>query len=204
MSNKLLILDFGSQFTQLIARRARELGFFSFIIPGTSPLKRIQDFNAGAIILSGGPNSTYEEGSPQLNADFWTFVDDKKLPVLGVCYGMQLIVREFGGEIKSAHKKEYGRMNVAVNTPHPLFANINSFEAWMSHGDETVKLPNEFKQIATSAEGAVASISHQSRLVISKAFTPLASLKILKNSSPSGPSFTYDGSGDLAWATRST
>lgn len=172
MSNKILILDFGSQFTQLIARRSRELGFFSFIIPGTSDLKRIQDFNPGAIILSGGPNSTYEEGSPQLHSGFWNHVDQKKIPVLGVCYGMQLMVREFGGEVKSAHKKEYGRMRVDIQGNHPLFAGIQKFEAWMSHGDETEKLPHGFKQIGTSAEGAVASIAHESKAIYGIQFHP--------------------------------
>ena len=172
MSNKLLILDFGSQFTQLITRRARELGFFSFIIPGTSPLKRIQDFNAGAVILSGGPASTYEEGSPQLAAGFWDYIHTKNLPILGICYGMQLMVREFGGNIKPAQKREYGRMKVRINQPHPLFANIDHFEAWMSHGDETQKLPQDFTQIATSAEGAVASIAHQSKTIFGIQFHP--------------------------------
>lgn len=172
MSNKVLILDFGSQFTQLIARRARELGFFSFIIPGTSDLKRIQDFNAGAIILSGGPNSTYEAGSPQLNKGFWDFVNERKIPTLGVCYGMQLIVREFCGEVKPAQKREYGRMKVQINSPHALYSGIQSFEAWMSHGDETEKLPLGFKQIGTSSEGAVASIAHDSKPIYGIQFHP--------------------------------
>jgi GMP synthase (glutamine-hydrolysing) len=172
MSNKILILDFGSQFTQLIARRSRELGYFSFIIPGTSNIKRIQDFNPGAIILSGGPNSTYEEGSPQLHTDFWNHIDQNKIPVLGVCYGMQLIVREFNGEVKSASKKEYGRMHVNISGNHPLFNNIKTFEAWMSHGDETEKLPDGFKQIGTSAEGAVAAIAHESKSIFGIQFHP--------------------------------
>lgn len=172
MTNKILILDFGSQFTQLIARRARELGFFSFIIPGTSDLKRIQDFNPGAIILSGGPNSTYEEGSPQLTSGFWKHIEEKNIPILGVCYGMQLMVREFGGSVKAAHKREYGRMRVSINSTHALFNSIQSFEAWMSHGDETEKLPSGFKQIGTSAEGAVASIAHESKNILGIQFHP--------------------------------
>ena len=158
--NKILILDFGSQFTQLIARRLRELGYYSFILPGTSDLKRIQDFGAKAIILSGGPSSVYEEDSPKLHTDFWTFVESSNLPVLGICYGMQLLVQEFKGEIKSAHKKEYGRMEVRVENTSPLFQGIERFNAWMSHGDETAKLPEGFILAAKSAEGAVASISH--------------------------------------------
>jgi GMP synthase (glutamine-hydrolysing) len=96
-ANKILILDFGSQFTQLIARRMRELGFYSFIMPGTASLDRIQGFEAKAIILSGGPSSVYEQGSPQLDKGFWDWVESAHLPVLGICYGMQLMVQQFKG-----------------------------------------------------------------------------------------------------------
>ena len=186
MKNKILILDFGSQFTQLITRRCRELGFYSFIIPGTSDLNRIRDFGAGAIILSGGPASTYEEGSPQLTNGFWNYVETEKLPLLGICYGMQLMVREFGGTVKPAHKREYGRMSVNVNAPSPLYSGIESFEAWMSHGDETEKLPDGFKLLATSAEGAVASMAHESKPHYGIQFHPEVAhtqhgIKMLKN-----------------------
>jgi len=172
MSNKILILDFGSQFTQLIARRARELGFYSYVIPGPSALARIQEFKPGAIILSGGPSSTYEEGSPQLTPGFWSFIKTEKLPVLGICYGMQLIVREFGGSVKPAQKREYGRMKVKLSTPHPLFAGIESFEAWMSHSDETEKLPSGFQLLASSAAEAVASIAHVNEPIFGIQFHP--------------------------------
>ena len=161
-SNKILILDFGSQFTQLIARRMRELGFYSFIMPGTASLERIEKFEPKAIILSGGPSSVYEEGSPQLDAGFWKWVENKKLPILGICYGMQLMVQEFKGEIKSASKKEYGRMGVETQSGTKLFDGVTPFKAWMSHGDETAKMPLGFQQIAKSVEGAVASIAHTS------------------------------------------
>jgi GMP synthase (glutamine-hydrolysing) len=172
MKNKILILDFGSQFTQLIARRCRELGFYSFIIPGTSDLKRIQDFEAGAIILSGGPASTYEEGSPQLHHGFWDFIHSENLPVLGICYGMQLMVREFGGTVKPAHKREYGRMGVKVEKQNKLYSGIETFEAWMSHGDETEKLPAGFELIASSVEGAVASMAHNTKPFFGIQFHP--------------------------------
>lgn len=163
MNNKILILDFGSQFTQLIARRCRELGYYSFILPGTTELERIRDFQASAIVLSGGPASTYEEGSPQLATGFWNWIESHQLPVLGICYGMQLMVRQFGGTVKPAHKREYGRMKVNVDITNPLYQGIDAFEAWMSHGDETEKLPAGFVKIATSAEGAVASMTHESK-----------------------------------------
>jgi GMP synthase (glutamine-hydrolysing) len=158
--NKILILDFGSQFTQLIARRMREFGFYSFIMPGTTSLDRIKSFQAKAVILSGGPSSVYETGSPQLVEGFWKWIASEKLPVLGICYGMQLMVQEFKGEIKSASKREYGRMGVKTESGSLLFQGITDFKAWMSHGDETAKLPAGFKISAKSVEGAVASIAH--------------------------------------------
>ncbi len=158
--NKILILDFGSQFTQLIARRLRDLGYYSFILPGTSDLTRIEKFAPSAIILSGGPASVYEAGSPQLHHEFWNFVQSKKLSVLGICYGMQLMVQEFKGEIKPAHKREYGRMLVHSKNNSAIFEGMAQFQAWMSHGDETTKLPNGFTLAAESAEGSVAAISH--------------------------------------------
>ncbi|MBS1960336.1 MAG: glutamine-hydrolyzing GMP synthase [Bdellovibrionales bacterium] len=179
MSNKVLILDFGSQYTQLIARRARELGFYSFIIPGTSDFKRIQEFGASAIILSGGPNSVYDQGSPRLPKEFWEYARTKNMPLLGICYGLQLFAHEMGGKVRPAPKREYGRMRVNVVTPtisknsdmqsavihnpkdaHDLFHTIPHFEAWMSHGDEAEQLPQGFSLIAESASGAVAAISH--------------------------------------------
>lgn len=172
MSNKILILDFGSQFTQLIARRARELGYFSFILPGTSKLDRIRNFDPGAIILSGGPASTYEAGSPQLDPDFWNYRNERNLPVLGVCYGMQLMVRHFGGSIEPALKREYGRMAVDVLENHTLFEGIRKFEAWMSHGDETTKIPPTFQLLAKSAVGAVASIAHPTLPICGIQFHP--------------------------------
>ena len=160
--NKVLILDFGSQFTQLIARRLRELGYYSFILPGVSSLERIQNFKPNTIILSGGPSSVYEVGSPQLAQNFWKWAQDSKMPILGICYGMQLMVQEFGGKISSAHKREYGRMHVNVEKKSPLFEQIDHFEAWMSHGDETKDYPKEFFISAKSKEGAVAAITHTS------------------------------------------
>ena len=159
-TNKILILDFGSQFTQLIARRMREFGFYSFIMPGTTKLDRIESFGAKAVILSGGPSSVYEDGSPQLDEGFWKWVETHQLPVLGICYGMQLLVQEFKGEIKSASKREYGRMAVNCEEDAKLFEGLKTFQAWMSHGDETTAMPKGFKLAAKSIEGAVASIAH--------------------------------------------
>ncbi|MBC7395847.1 MAG: glutamine-hydrolyzing GMP synthase [Bdellovibrionales bacterium] len=160
--NKVLILDFGSQFTQLIARRMRELNYYSFILPGTVSLDRIKSFEPQAVILSGGPASVYEAGSPQLHPEFWDYAKQTKMPVLGICYGMQLMVKEFNGAITAAAKREYGRMEVQPHADESLlFSGLTKFQAWMSHGDETSTLPQGFKLSAKSIEGAVAAITHE-------------------------------------------
>jgi GMP synthase (glutamine-hydrolysing) len=168
--NKVLILDFGSQYTQLIARRTRELGYYSYILPGTTDIKSIQEFGPKAIILSGGPNSVYDVGAPKLAPEFWSNAREGKLPLLGICYGMQLFTHEMGGKVRPAAKREYGRMEVEVLAADPqiktesdlsaLFHSIEGFEAWMSHGDEAEELPQDFTLIAKSASGAVAAIAH--------------------------------------------
>jgi GMP synthase (glutamine-hydrolysing) A subunit len=150
--NKILILDFGSQFTQLIARRMRELGYYSFVLPGSAPLSRIREFGPSAVILSGGPASVYEEGSPQPAEGFFEHVASSNLPLLGICYGMQLMVQHGRGEIRPAHKREYGRMKVRTLGDSPLFSGIREFEAWMSHGDETTRLLNAIKSTAIDHE----------------------------------------------------
>jgi len=170
--SKILILDYGSQFTQLIARRIREAGFYSFVLPGTAPLARIKEFAPKAVILSGGPSSVYEEGSPKPDAGLWNYLEEANLPTLGICYGMQLLVQQGGGEIKPAHKREYGRMEVRIENASPLFAGIEKFQAWMSHGDETAELPRGFRLTAKSIEGAVASITHETRPVYGIQFHP--------------------------------
>ncbi len=172
MKNKILILDYGSQFTQLIARRIRELGFYSYVLPGTTPLARIQAFEPKAVILSGGPSSVYEAMSPKPDPALWEFFETTQMPVLGICYGMQLMVEKFGGTITPAAKREYGRMGVQVKSPSLLFQGIESFEAWMSHGDETSTLPRGFSLSAESVEGAVASIAHEFKSFFGIQFHP--------------------------------
>lgn len=173
MKNKILILDFGSQYTQLIARRARELGFYSYILPGHSALDRIQKFEPSAIVLSGGPNSVYDVGAPQLANGFWNWAEQKRLPLLGICYGMQLFTQDFGGKVRPAPSREYGRMQVNVLKPScALFENIPTFEAWMSHGDEAEILPKSFELVAQSESKAVAAIAHQTLPWIGIQFHP--------------------------------
>lgn len=171
-----LILDFGSQYTQLITRRVRELGVFSKILPGDVPLDQIIAHQPQVIILSGGPSSVYDEGAPRLPEGFLRYQAEKKIPVLGVCYGMQLLVKSLGGEVKRAHLREYGRMEVKLTEgissellPDPSH---NSFSAWMSHGDETESLPSGFQVIARSTAGSIAAIENCNARIFGLQFHP--------------------------------
>ena len=173
-----LILDYGSQYTQLITRRVRELGFYSRILPGDVTLERLASFSPRAVVLSGGPSSDYDEGAPQLPHGFLEYQTQNKIPVLGICYGMQLLVKSLGGEVKKAKVREYGRMEVrpaagselfsAAVTPAPEFSGRtlnSSFNAWMSHGDETEVLPPGFTLSAQSVAGSIAAMENQTRQI---------------------------------------
>src|SRR5215470_3287143 len=133
MSSRILIIDYGSQFTQLIARRVREARVYSEIHPPTRSLEWIRDWNPTGIILSGGPNSVYEDGAPTVDPQVLDVA-----PVLGVCYGMQLIAHVSGGDVIGAGKREYGRSELRVEEPCLLFdgfQNAETMTVWMSHGD---------------------------------------------------------------------
>jgi GMP synthase (glutamine-hydrolysing) len=183
--NKVLILDYGSQYTQLIARRVRELGYYSYVFQGDSPLDRIREFEPAAIILSGGPNSVYEAGAPQLPNGFLDYVQDRKLSLLGICYGLQLLVQAYGGEVRpGTHRREYGRMGVLPKQEGALFpkgspfhptkegANLAVRQVWMSHGDETARMPDGFVLAAVSESGAVAALECPDRRMFGLQFHP--------------------------------
>ncbi|MBL7715814.1 MAG: glutamine-hydrolyzing GMP synthase [Bdellovibrionales bacterium] len=173
----LLILDYGSQYTQLIARRVREMGVYSFIIPGDSKLERIQSYNPKAVILSGGPSSVYDLDAPTLPAGLLEDQKKKKYPILGVCYGMQLLVRELGGKVEKAKKREYGRMPIEIAKESGFFKSLSdkgilSPNVWMSHGDETKAIPAGFRLTAKSKEGAVAAMESESERIYGLQFHP--------------------------------
>lgn len=182
--HKILILDYGSQYTQLIARRTREIGFYSYVYPGDASLTRIQEFNPSAIILSGGPSSVYDVGAPQLPAGFLEFTEKKDIAVLGICYGLQLLVQAYGGEVKPGTKREYGRMGIVPEGVSSLFPASSPFQTatlstgtpprqvWMSHGDETAKLPREFVLCAKSSSGAIAALELPSKKLYAIQFHP--------------------------------
>ncbi len=155
---KILIIDFGSQFTQLVARRVRECGVYCEILPYDATDDVIIAFNANAFILSGGPQSVLDSDSPCINPLFLT--GDK--PVLGICYGMQAMIAHFGGQLKSDKTREYGGTTVYPQTDSPLWNSIqqDSLRVWMSHGDSVVALPEGFNTLGKTQEGVIAAVAH--------------------------------------------
>ena len=148
MQEKVLILDFGSQYTQLIARRVRELNIYCEIFPFNNNKYKISDYKA--LILSGSPYSVRSEDSLKINIDKIRGV----LPVLGICYGAQLLAHNSGGLVKASKTREYGRANLqSIDNTNNLFSNIqNSSQVWMSHADTIFKLPPSTKRIASTKD----------------------------------------------------
>lgn len=172
--NKILILDFGSQYTQLIARRIRELHVYCEILPCNVSLAKIQEFGAKAIILSGGPASVRAKGSPKVDKKIF----DLQIPVLGICYGMQLMTHLLGGKVIPSKLREYGRAKLVNDAggsfkTSPLLAGVNDQSTvWMSHGDSIEKIPEGFMIDAVTDNGIVAAISNQARQAYALQFHP--------------------------------
>jgi len=151
--SRVLILDFGSQYSHLIARRVRELGMYSFVMPADASVERIKNFNPRAVLFSGGPFSVYDEDSPALEKKVHHYLVDKNIPILGICYGMQYIAHNLGGKVQKAVNREYGRTAINIAKDSKLFSFMKkpeTFTVWMSHGDEVLSLPSGFRVAATS------------------------------------------------------
>jgi GMP synthase (glutamine-hydrolysing) len=152
-----LILDFGSQYTQLIARRVREAGVFSEIVPGTTPLAEITARRPGALILSGSPASGYRASAPLPDAGIYAL----GIPLLGICYGFQATAQLTGGTLVKAEAAEYGTATFVIDKPSPLFAGVpKRFRAWMSHGDEVQGLGEGWIKVAHTSNCAFAAARH--------------------------------------------
>ncbi|HER43817.1 MAG TPA: glutamine-hydrolyzing GMP synthase [Candidatus Eisenbacteria bacterium] len=165
----IVILDFGSQYTQLIARRVRAEHVFSVIMSPTSKLVDIKAEKPIGIILSGGPSSVTEAGAPDLEADIFSL----GVPVLGICYGMQLISRERGAPVERAHHREYGHTIIEVDTENELFEETpHSQRVWMSHGDRVARPPDGFTVIASSDGSPLAAIADEERRIYGLQFHP--------------------------------
>jgi GMP synthase (glutamine-hydrolysing) len=164
-----VVLDFGSQFTQLIARRVRELNVYSELLPHDTPWSEIKRRNAKAIILSGGPNSVYDPGAPVPDAAIW----GGGIPVLGICYGAQLMARHFGGDVLPADRREYGPATVTIAGDDAMFAGIDRHQpVWMSHGDSITRIPEGFKATAQTDSTPYAGLADPSRRLYGIQFHP--------------------------------
>jgi GMP synthase (glutamine-hydrolysing) len=167
--SKVLILDFGSQYTQLIARRLREKNIYCEIHPFNTSIEKIREFNPKGIILSGGPASVYEEGAPKVSKEIF----ELGIPVLGICYGMQLITHLFGGKVVRAEKHEYGRAELSVLDREGLFKGLpEKFIVWMSHADRVLEVPEDFIPIAKTENAPFAAVKHGERPIYGVQFHP--------------------------------
>jgi GMP synthase (glutamine-hydrolysing) len=177
MHQKVLILDFGAQYTQLIARRVRECGVYCEIHPFDVDDSFVREFNPAAIILSGGPASVYEGGTPRAPQ----FVFEAGVPVLGICYGMQTMAAQLGGEVEGGRVREFGYAEVRARGHSALLETIQDranseghglLDVWMSHGDKVTKLPPGFKVIASNAATPIAGMADEARKLYGVQFHP--------------------------------
>ncbi len=155
--DRILVLDFGSQYTQLIARRIREARVYSLILPCTAPLATILAYRPRGIILSGGPSSVYERKAPTVPRQLL----DQGIPVLGICYGMQLVTHLLDGEVAKASRREYGRAELWIDDRSGLFKGVGesgSTTVWMSHGDRIERMPKGFRSIAHTDNSPIAAM----------------------------------------------
>ncbi len=168
-SEKILVLDFGSQYTQLIARRLRELGVYCEIHPCTARAEAIRAFAPRGVILSGGPASVGAPGSPRPDRA----VFELGVPVLGICYGLQLLAHELGGRVDPAAHREFGAASIQVERASPLFAGLpGALDVWMSHGDRVERLPPGFEPIAATGSSPYAAIEDRQRRFYGVQFHP--------------------------------
>lgn len=165
----LIILDFGSQYSELIARRIRETEVYSEVLSYRTPLETIQALQPQGIILSGGPNSVYDEGAPHCDPEIWNL----GIPILGVCYGMQLMVQQLGGAVERAERAEYGKASLKIQDPTDLLTNVDDLSTmWMSHGDSVTRMPEGFEVLAHTDNTPCAAIADHDRKLYGVQFHP--------------------------------
>jgi len=167
MKNSILLLDYGSQYTQLITRRVRELEVYCEVLPPHAGEERIQKLDPAGIILSGGPASVYDQGAPGLNP----YILESGLPVLGICYGMQLLARALGGSVSPSDRREYGSADISCAAENLLIP-VGEQSVWMSHGDRVETPPPGFEVLATSPNTPVAVIGDLRRRIYGVQFHP--------------------------------
>jgi GMP synthase (glutamine-hydrolysing) len=168
---RILILDYGSQYSQLIARRVRELGVYSELHAFNLSIERIRELNPKGIILSGSPYSAYEKGAPISNPAIF----DLGIPVLGICFGLQLIGHQLGGEVDRAARREYGQATLTIDDRSDLFAGIDDasgLTVWMSHGDHLTRMPPGFEAIGHTANAPICAIRNPAKRIYGVQFHP--------------------------------
>ncbi|MCH7882059.1 MAG: glutamine-hydrolyzing GMP synthase, partial [Proteobacteria bacterium] len=175
--DRILILDFGSQYTQLIARRVREAGVYCEIYPWDAEPSQISKFGARGIILSGGPESTLEANTPRAPSEIF----DLGVPILGICYGMQTLARQLGGEVENVGKSEFGFASVRARGHTDLLRDIQDKEnaeghglldVWMSHGDRVAQMPPGFKLMASTESAPIAAMADEQKRIYGLQFHP--------------------------------
>ena len=163
------ILDFGSQYSELIARRIRETQVYSEVLSYRTTAEQLRQLNPKGIILSGGPRSVYDKGAPHCDPEIWSL----GIPVLGVCYGMQLMVQQLGGEVERSDRGEYGKAALTIDDPTDLLTNVeDGATMWMSHGDSVAHLPTGFELLAHTDNTACAAIAHPEKKLFGVQFHP--------------------------------
>jgi GMP synthase (glutamine-hydrolysing) len=201
---RILVLDFGSQYTQLIARRVRESKVYSEILPFNSPMEKIRDFNPSGIILSGGPSSVYDSEAPLPDMEIF----EMGVPVLGICYGMQLMAYLLGGKVAKAAKREYGRAELRVDNDEDLLWGVmQKTKVWMSHGDRIELLPDRFSIIGHTDNSPIAVMADRHRKFYALQFHPEVvhtdeGVRILNNfvHTICGCSATWEMSSFIEWS----
>ena len=165
----IVILDFGSQYSELIARRIRETQVYSEVLSYRTPVEQLKSLNPKGIILSGGPSSVYDQGAPHCDPEIWNL----GIPVLGVCYGMQLMVQQLGGGVERSDRGEYGKAALFIDDPTDLLTNVEEASVmWMSHGDSVTTLPPDFEILAHTNNTPCAAIAHHQKKLYGVQFHP--------------------------------
>jgi GMP synthase (glutamine-hydrolysing) len=165
----IVILDFGSQYSELIARRIRETQVYSEVLSYRTTAEQLRQLDPKGIILSGGPSSVYDDGAPHCDPEIWKL----GIPVLGVCYGMQLMVQQLGGGVERAERGEYGKASLYIDDPTDLLTNVeDGTTMWMSHGDSVTRLPEGFELLAHTDNTPCAAIAHHAAKLYGVQFHP--------------------------------
>ncbi len=170
MLEQIIILDFGSQYTQVIARRVRERNVYSQILRYDTPVKEIARLQPKGIILSGGPSSVYAKDAPLPDKGIFSL----GIPILGICYGVQLLAQFLGGKVEKGLRREYGKGTLSVKDGScPLFEGLpETLQVWNSHGDKLTQMPRDFKSVAVTENSEYAAIENRKRKVFGLQFHP--------------------------------